>query len=64
MTDKEGREKIIDLAALNDPATLRANLDKIKENLLTKRETADTKEKRDFFDNILKTIDGQVALYE
>jgi len=58
MVDKDGREKVIDLAALNNPATLRKNLKEIKDNLLTKRETADTKEKRDFFDNILGTIDG------
>jgi hypothetical protein len=64
MVDKNGREKVIDLAALNNPATLRSNLKEIKDNLLTKRETADTKEKYDFFDNILKTIDGQVNLYE
>jgi 16S rRNA C967 or C1407 C5-methylase (RsmB/RsmF family) len=64
MVDKDGREKIIDLAALNNPATLRTNLSKIKDNLLEKRETADTIEKRNFFDNLLKTIDSQVALYE
>jgi hypothetical protein len=33
MTGKDGREKIIDIAALNNPATLIKNLEKIKAKL-------------------------------
>lgn len=63
-TGVDGRDKIIDLAAVNSPITLKENLSEIKNKLRRKIDETDDGVKKKFLQNILDNINTDVKIYE
>ena len=63
-TSLDGRDKIIDLSAVNSPITLKQNLSEIKNKLIRKIDETTDNVKKKFLQNILNNIDNDTKIYE
>ena len=63
-TSLDGRDKIIDLSAVNSPITLKQNLPEITNKLRRKIDETTDNIKKKFLQNILDNIENDVKIYE